>query len=145
MYPFGKGIKRYLPLLLLMIPLSLYVVFYFGPSMMTVIYSFTDITNVPGSKLNFVGLENYYSVFNSGNSGERWDSIIRTVYFMIIVTIVQNGVGLLMAVVINQKLKGDYFYRAVFFLPVVLGVSVVALVWGLMFDPLSGPVNQLYD
>lgn len=145
MYPFGKGFKRYIPLLLLMIPLSLYVIFYFGPSMMTVIYSFTDITNVPGSKMSFVGLDNYYDVFYSGNSGERWDSIIRTIYFMVIVTIVQNGVGLLMAVVINQKLKGDYFYRAVFFLLIVLGVAVVALVWGMMFDPLSGPVNQLYD
>lgn len=120
MYPFGKGFKRYIPLLLLMIPLSLYVIFYFGPSMMTVIYSFTDITNVPGSKMSFVGLDNYYDVFYSGNSGERWDSIIRTIYFMVIVTIVQNGVGLLMAVVINQKLKGDYFYRAVFFLRLCL-------------------------
>lgn len=145
MYPFGKGLRRFVPLLFLMIPLALYLIFYFGPSMMTVIYSFTDITNVPGSKMNFVGLQNYHDVFFSGNSGERVDSIIRTIYFMVIVTVVQNGVGLLMAVVINQKLKGDYFYRAVFFLPVVLGVSVVALVWGLMFDPLNGPVNKLYE
>ncbi|MBT2292886.1 sugar ABC transporter permease [Paenibacillus albidus] len=145
MYPFGKGLARYVPLLLLMLPMALYIVFYFGPSVMTVIYSFTDITNVPGSKMNFVGLDNYYDVFFAGNSGERVDSIIRTLYFMFIVTVVQNGVALLVAVIINQRLKGDYFYRAVFFLPVVLGVAVVALVWGMMFDPLSGPVNQLYD
>ncbi|MFP4979012.1 carbohydrate ABC transporter permease [Paenibacillus sp. CN-4] len=144
MYPFGKGFARYIPFLLLLIPVLLYVVFYFGPSIMTVVYSFTDITNVPGSAMNFVGLDNYRDVFFSGNSAERWDSIIRTLYFMFIVTIVQNGVALLVAVIINQKLKGDYFYRAVFFLPVVLGVAVVALVWSMMFDPLSGPVNQLY-
>lgn len=144
MYPFGKGFARYIPFLLLLIPVLLYVVFYFGPSVMTVVYSFTDITNVPGSAMNFVGLDNYRDVFFSGNSAERWDSIIRTLYFMFIVTIVQNGVALLVAVIINQKLKGDYFYRAVFFLPVVLGVAVVALVWSMMFDPLSGPVNQLY-
>lgn len=144
LYPFGKGFARYIPFLLLLIPILLYVVFYFGPSVMTVVYSFTDITNVPGSAMNFVGLDNYRDVFFSGNSAERWDSIIRTLYFMFIVTIVQNGVALLVAVIINQKLKGDYFYRAVFFLPVVLGVAVVALVWSMMFDPLSGPVNQLY-
>lgn len=144
LYPFGKGFARYIPFLLLLIPVLLYVVFYFGPSVMTVVYSFTDITNVPGSAMNFVGLDNYRDVFFSGNSAERWDSIIRTLYFMFIVTIVQNGVALLVAVIINQKLKGDYFYRAVFFLPVVLGVAVVALVWSMMFDPLSGPVNQLY-
>ncbi|MFD1773248.1 carbohydrate ABC transporter permease [Paenibacillus rhizophilus] len=145
MYPFGKGISRFVPFLLLLIPLALYVLFYFGPSVMTVIYSFTNITNLPGSGMKFIGLDNYHDVFFSGNSGERVDSIIRTLYFMFIVTVVQNGIALLVAVIINQKLKGDYFFRAVFFLPVVLGVAVVALVWSMMFDPLSGPVNQLYQ
>ncbi|MBA9085044.1 raffinose/stachyose/melibiose transport system permease protein [Fontibacillus solani] len=145
MYPFGKGIYRYVPFLLLLIPLLLYVVFYFGPSVLTVIYSFTDVKNVPGSSMSFVGLDNYRDVFFSGNSGERWRSIINTLIFMFIVTIVQNGVALFVAVLINQRLKGDYFYRAVFFLPVVLGVAVVALIWGMMFDPMSGPVNMLYE
>ncbi|WP_018753315.1 carbohydrate ABC transporter permease [Paenibacillus sanguinis] len=145
MYPFGKGFARYIPFLLLLIPLALYVIFYFGPSMLTVIYSFTDVKNVPGSPIHFVGLGNYYDLFFSGNSGERWRSIANTLIFMLLVTILQNGVGLFVAVLINQRLRGDYFYRAVFFLPVVLGVAVVALIWGMMFDPLSGPVNMLYD
>lgn len=145
MYPFGKGIYRYVPFFLLLIPLLLYIVFYFGPSVLTVVYSFTDVKNVPGSTMHFVGLDNYRDVFFSGNSGERWRSIINTLIFMFIVTIVQNGVALFVAVLINQRLKGDYFYRAVFFLPVVLGVAVVALIWGMMFDPMSGPVNMLYD
>lgn len=145
MYPFGKGFARYIPFLLLLIPVALYVIFYFGPSMLTVIYSFTDVKNVPGSPVHFVGLDNYYDLFFSGNSGERWRSIANTLIFMLIVTVVQNGVALFVAVLINQRLRGDYFYRAVFFLPVVLGVAVVALIWGMMFDPLSGPVNMLYN
>ena len=145
MYPFGKGFARYVPFLLLLIPLALYVVFYFGPSVLTVIYSFTDVKNIPGSSMNFVGLDNYKDLFFAGNSGERWVSIKNTLIFMFIVTIVQNGVALFVAVLINQRLRGDYFYRAVFFLPVVLGVAVVALVWGMMFDPMSGPVNMLYQ
>src|SRR5690606_24300209 len=86
-----------------------------------------------------------HDLFYSGNSGERWRSITNTLIFMFIVTIVQNGVALFVAVLLNQRLRGDYFYRAVFFLPVVLGVAVVALIWGMMFDPMSGPVNMLYD
>jgi len=144
MYPFGKGAARSIPYLLLLIPVTLYVVFYFGPSIMTVIYSFTDMKNVPGSSVNFVGLDNYHKLFFSGNSAERWSSIGRTLYFVFIVTIVQNGLGLFVAVLINQKLRGDKFYRAVFFMPVVLGVAVVALVWTLMFDPVSGPVQSIY-
>ncbi|TQR46424.1 carbohydrate ABC transporter permease [Paenibacillus popilliae] len=144
MYPFGRGVKRLIPYLLLFIPLLLYVVFYAGPSLMTVIYSFTNMKNVPGTEVDFVGLDNYRSLLFSGNSAERWASIGRSLYFMFVVTILQNGIALLVAVVINQKLKGDKFYRAVFFLPVVLGVAVVALIWSLMFDPISGPVQQLY-
>ncbi|MDQ0087127.1 raffinose/stachyose/melibiose transport system permease protein [Paenibacillus anaericanus] len=136
---------RYVPLLLLLIPFALYVVFYFGPSVLTVIYSFTDVKNIPGSPVKFVGLDNYYDVFFSGNSGERWRSITNTLIFMVVVTIVQNGAALFIAVLINQRLRGDNFYRAVFFMPVVLGVSVVSLIWGMMFDPLSGPVNMLYE
>ena len=145
MYPFGKGFNRFIPLLLLLIPMALYIVFYFGPSILTVIYSFTDVKNLPGSTYQFVGLDNYRELLFSGNSGERWRSIVNTLIFMFVVTIVQNGVALFIAVIINQRLKGDYFYRAVFFLPVVLGVAVVALIWGMMFDPLNGPVNRLYD
>ena len=145
MYPFGKGFNRFIPLLLLLIPMALYIVFYFGPSILTVIYSFTDVKNLPGSTYQFVGLDNYRELFFSGNSGERWRSIVNTLIFMFVVTIVQNGVALFIAVIINQRLKGDYFYGAVFFLPVVLGVAVVALIWGMMFDPLNGPVNRLYD
>lgn len=145
MYPFGRGSRRLMPYLLLLIPLLLYVVFYAGPSLMTVIYSFTDMKNIPGTDVNFVGLENYKNLLFSGNSSERWASIGRSLYFMFFVTILQNGIALLVAVVINQKLRGDKFYRAVFFLPVVLGVAVVSLIWSLMFDPINGPVQQLYS
>ena len=48
MYPFGKGFNRFIPLLPPLIPMALYIVFYFGPSILTVIYSFTDVKNLPG-------------------------------------------------------------------------------------------------
>ncbi|BBH19038.1 sugar ABC transporter permease [Paenibacillus baekrokdamisoli] len=145
MYPFGKGISRTIPYLLLAIPLVLYLVYYFGPSVMTIYYSFTNMKFLPGSTYDFVGWDNYRDVFFAGNSAERWPSISRTLIFMVIVTLVQNGLGLFIAIIINQRLRGDKFYRAILFLPVVLGVIVVALVWGLMFDPLGGPVNTLYE
>lgn len=145
MYPFGKGFSRSVPYLLLAIPFILYVVYGIGPSLMTVFYSFTDMKFLPGSTPHFVGFDNYDKVFTAGNSAERLDSMYRTIVFMLVVTIVQNGVALFVAVVINQKLAGDRAYRAVLFLPVVLGVIVVSLVWQLMFDPFNGPVTLIYQ
>jgi raffinose/stachyose/melibiose transport system permease protein len=145
LYPFGKGIQRLAPYILLFFPVALYLIFYVAPSMMTIIYSFTDVTSIAGTSYKFIGLENYEKIFFSSNSPERWASMGRTLYFTFAVTIVQNVVGLFVAILINQKLKGDRFYRSVLFLPVVLGVTVSALIWTLMFDPISGPVNKLYN
>jgi raffinose/stachyose/melibiose transport system permease protein len=145
MYPFGKGLSRMMPYFLLLFPIALYVTFYLGPSLMTVIYSFTDVKSIIGVPYHFVGLENYKTVFFSSDSHERINSMYNTLKFTFVVTIVQNTVGLLIAVVINQKLKGDKFYRSVFFLPVVLGVTVVALIWTAMFNPIDGPVQKLYS
>ncbi|MCR8659775.1 carbohydrate ABC transporter permease [Paenibacillus endoradicis] len=145
MYPFGRGVTRLWPYLLFALPMAFYLIFLLGPSIFTVIYSFTDVINIPGKAYQFVGLDNYKDIFFAGNSAERIDSIKRTLQFTFIVTIVQNGLALLVAVVINQKLIGDKLYRSVFFLPVVLGVAVVALIWTLMFDPINGPVNKVYS
>lgn len=144
MYPFGRGIARLLPAALLMLPLLLYVVFAFGPSVATVFFSFTDATGLPGAKWQFIGFENYDRLFNSSDKAERWRSIRNTLEFAFLVVFIQNAVGLLMALIVNRRLKGDAFFRASYFLPVVLGVTVSGLVWRMMMNPLGGPLSELF-
>jgi ABC-type sugar transport system permease subunit len=47
-------------------------------------------------------------------------------------------------VLLNQKLKGTTFYRAVIFLPTVLGVTVIGLIWSLIFNPGAGPAATIW-
>jgi raffinose/stachyose/melibiose transport system permease protein len=143
MYPFARGIGKIIPLLLLLMPLGLYVLFGFLPSLATVLFSFTNMTGLPGQKWHFIGLHNYHRFFFSSDQQERLLSIGRTLYFAGAVTLIQNAVSLFVAIIINQRLKGDAFFRGLFFLPVVLGVTVSGLVWRLMFNPLEGPVQKL--
>lgn len=145
MYPFGKGAARIMPYLLLSIPVLLYLLLGFGPSMVTVLFSFTDATGVPGQTWNFIGFENYTTFFTSSDSGDRIASIGRSLYFAVAVVVIQNAVGLFMAILINKKLKGDVLYRSVFFLPVVLGVTVSGLIWQLLANPLGGPAQALLN
>ncbi|MDY8095934.1 sugar ABC transporter permease [Paenibacillus polymyxa] len=145
MYPFGKGAARIMPYLLLSIPVLLYLLLGFGPSMVTVLFSFTDATGVPGQTWNFIGFENYTTFFTSSDSGDRIASIGRSLYFAVAVVVIQNAVGLFMAILINKKLKGDVLYRSVFFLPVVLGVTVSGLIWQLLANPLGGPAQALMN
>lgn len=144
MYPFGRGLARHLPMALLMVPLLLYVVFAFGPSVATVFFSFTDATGLPGMKWSFIGLDNYDKLLNSSDQAERFRSIRNSLEFALLVVVIQNAMGLFMAVVINKRLRGDTFFRATYFLPVVLGVTVSGLVWRMMMNPMGGPLTELF-
>lgn len=143
MYPFGKGLSRYLPFVLLMIPVALYVLFAVGPSMVTVVFSLTDATGIPGTSWKFIGLENYKKFFTASNAGDQVRAIGRSLYFAFAVVFIQNAIALLIAIIVNKRLRGDVFYRATYFLPVVLGVTVSGLIWQMMFNPMGGPAQKL--
>lgn len=51
-------------------------------------------------------------------------------------------VGLVLAVLLSNVRRGRQFYLGIYFVPVVLTLVIVGLVWGLMYNPLIGPVNQ---
>lgn len=124
------------------------VVLYLGlsvlPSLMTFLFSFTNITRlVPNWE--FIGLENYRKLLFQQNYRDLLPIVFRTLKFAIIVTFVQNIIALLLAVLLNSKLlKGRNFYRAVVFLPYVLGVSVCCYSWVLMMG-MDGPVMTLLN
>jgi raffinose/stachyose/melibiose transport system permease protein len=63
------------------------------------------------------------------------------VIFSLLVTVIQNGVAVLIAWLLNSRLRGQISVRALVFLPVVLGATVNGLTWYVMFNPLSGPVT----
>ena len=107
MYPFGKGKARLIPYLYLSIPLLLYVLFGFGPSLVTVLFSFTDATGVRGQEWSFIGFENYKTFFGASNAGDRLDAIGRSLYFAFAVVIIQNAVGLFMAILITSRARCD--------------------------------------
>ncbi len=52
------------------------------------------------------------------------------------------AVSLGLALLLNQKLRGIAFFRVAMFLPYITSLVAVAIVWNMLFDPVSGPVNQ---
>jgi multiple sugar transport system permease protein len=53
------------------------------------------------------------------------------------------GVGLGLALLVNRRLRGIIIFRAIFFLPVVISGVALALLWGWLFNPRFGPVNNI--
>lgn len=66
-----------------------------------------------------------------------------TLLFVVIVAPVQGGLALLLALLINQKLRGINIFRAVYFMPVVVSIVVVALLWRFIYDGQNGLLNTL--
>jgi raffinose/stachyose/melibiose transport system permease protein len=144
-YPLGGRRGRYLPLLFLLPGLLLYMFIAFGPSLATIGYSFTDATGLEGLPINWVGFENYDRfLFRGAASTNNIEALQRTLIFSFFVTTIQFGLGLLLALLLNRRLKGRGIFRTLFFMPVILGVVVQGLMWKLFLLPRGGPMSTVF-
>ncbi|WP_053175773.1 carbohydrate ABC transporter permease [Nonomuraea sp. SBT364] len=93
----------------------------------------------------FTGLDNYLALFDPDSrvSGDFWTSMKATGIFTVAsvppLVILPLGVALLL----NRRFRGRTFFRAVFFMPFVLGVAVISVMWRILLDPNIGFVNHL--
>ncbi len=70
-------------------------------------------------------------------------SLVNNLFFALVVIPVQTGLGLLLALLVNQKLKGETFFRTMYFAPVVTSMVVVSIVWRFLYDVNNGLVNEM--
>lgn len=145
MYPFSQttGKRQLTPYLIVLPALVLFLAFQVLPSMATIVFSFTDITRTGYKEINFIGLENYLEFFRPETFRDKGIALKNSMIFTALVVVVQNGIALAVALMLNKKWRGRAFFRAAVFLPVLLGVTVNALVWRLMFNPYDGPVQTV--
>ncbi len=69
-------------------------------------------------------------------------SIVNVILFALVVIPLQTGLGLVLALLVNQKLAGRNFFRTVYFSPVVTSMVVVSFVWIFLYDKDNGLINQ---
>lgn len=116
------------------LPLILFLVlFSLIPAIISIVVSFTDYAGV-FSTMQFVGIENYVNVFTT-LSGEIFPAFGRTLEYAALVIIPLQILSLGAALLVNMKLRGSNCFRALFFMPSILGTAVICSVWGMMFDP----------
>jgi raffinose/stachyose/melibiose transport system permease protein len=143
-YHFGRGRARLAPYLLLLPGILIYLLISLGPSIATAGYSFTDATGIRGAPIHFVGLENYREFLLMGQaSRDNYGALVRTLIFCLFVTSIQFGLGLILALLVNQKLRGVNFFRTIYFMPVILGAVIQGLIWSLFLYPMGGPMAEL--
>ena len=70
-------------------------------------------------------------------------ALVNTFTFVIVVAPVQAAAALGLALLINQRIRGVNFFRTVYFMPVVVSIVVVALLWQFIYSPGDGLLNNL--
>jgi raffinose/stachyose/melibiose transport system permease protein len=141
---FGSRKAKAIPYLLLAPGLLFYLVFSLGPSAATAAYSFTDASGLIGSKASWIGLDNYKEfLFMGANVRDNLEITERTLLFCVLVTVIQTSFGLVAALLLDMRMRLSNLFRTVYFLPVILGATVIGLTWTLFLYPLGGPAERL--
>lgn len=108
------------------------------PMLQSLYFSFTDYSLL--EKEHWIGLENYKKIFFDDSSFVS--SVKATVLFVLLAVPLKLTSALLIAVLLNMKLKGMFIYRTVIYFPSLIGASVaVAILWSNLFGR-NGMINQ---
>ena len=116
------------------------VILNFYPVINTVYQSFGKIGDF-GRGNTFVGLDNYKAVVTSS---ETWQSLWNTIKYAIIEVPLGVIIAMLLAVLMQNKIKGKTFFRTIFFLPMVCAPAAVAMVWKWLYNQQFGLLNNIF-
>jgi multiple sugar transport system permease protein len=121
------------------IPLFLDVALIWGSLVVDLVWSFTDwrgVGNLTGGGFGHraIGLQNYTQLFD-GTYPFFWSAVLHNLFWLAFLMFVATPIGILLAVILDGQIKGMAFYRTVFYLPVVLSLALIGIIWQLQYAP----------
>jgi len=121
------------------IPLLIDVALIWGSAIVDFLWSFTDWQGngdmIGGAAAHrLVGLTNYIQLFD-GTYPFFWSAVLHNFFWLAFLMFVATPIGILMAVILDGQIKGMAFYRTVFYLPVVLSLALIGIIWQLQYAP----------
>jgi putative chitobiose transport system permease protein len=112
------------------------VMFVFVPIIGSLPLMFFDYSVL--GKTKFIGFDNFIRAFSDS---EFRISILNSILFVAVVPIIQI-LSILLAILVNKKLRGISIFRTLFYIPVITSMVAVSIMWGFLFDP-SGLINTV--
>ncbi|HRD79363.1 MAG: sugar ABC transporter permease [Saprospiraceae bacterium] len=130
----GRGLAPYIILSPYLLHLLLFVLF---PIVFSVVLTFHKWNII--SPMEYVGLDNIQRLFQDRLF---WKSVLNTLKFLIVHIPLQIVIALALAYFLNEKILMRGFFRATFFLPVVISGVVVTMVWQQLYGLETGLLNR---
>ncbi len=114
------------------------LLFIFLPSCFSFVLSFSKWNLI--NSIKFIGFENYIELINSELFKQVFNN---TMLYAFCVTIFATILPLILASIINQKIKGSELFKTIYFMPFITPMIVIAMIWQWIFDPNIGFINIL--
>jgi multiple sugar transport system permease protein len=137
--PPGRGHETLMGSLMVGPAVLLLIVFFFVPVGLCFALAFTNARLISPEPARIIGFENFSRLFSDPLF---WKALRNTLYFAVVVVPLQAGFALLLALLVNAKIRGVNFFRTLYFVPVVTSIVVVSILWRFMYQP-DGLVNNL--
>ena len=118
----------------LALPVVLFVTFFVYPIVSSVYMSLHSWNGVAPT-MRWVGLQNYATLL----AQPRFlNAVMHNIAWLAFMMIVPTGIGLLLAAILDRGIRGEGFFRIVFFLPFTIPAVAVAAIWRWMYEPSNG-------
>lgn len=136
----NKGLKRFI-VICLAPALTLFTIFMLYPTLSVfqmALYKWGGLS----SKRTFVGLNNFKLLMKD----EKFlRSFQNTIFIIVIVTIITMTLAILFAsILVREDIKGENFFRVIFYIPNILSVAVISAIFSAIYDPSQGLLNGLF-
>jgi len=125
---------------LLLPGLSMYIPFHFIPILGVFFLSMVCWEGYSFHTMEWVGLQNYKDILTDEIF---WQALWHNIQFVLIVVVIQTVFSLFLAILLEQSLPFSKFFRGIYFMPTVLSLVVVGLLFSFVFSPSQGLVNTL--
>lgn len=131
--------SRYGPYLFLLPASVILIVFFFYPLLEVFRLSFTKYNIV--SQPKYIGLENFKVMFYDPLF---WKTLKNSIIYLVGVVPPLVFIPIFLAILVNNQIRGISFFRAVFYLPVVISIVVTGIAWKWLYSE-NGPLNYLLN
>ncbi|MBN2983180.1 carbohydrate ABC transporter permease [Cohnella algarum] len=128
----------YVYLMFVLPTIALYFLFFIYPMLTSVYYGFTDWDGL--NRQNFIGFDNFATAFQDP---EFRASIVNNVYILLFSCCVQVPLIVVFSLLISNVKRFQGFYKTTVFMPSILSTSVIGILWGYIYDPDVGLLNNL--
>ncbi|HET8878846.1 MAG TPA: sugar ABC transporter permease [Arthrobacter sp.] len=123
------------------LPTLIQLVLVWIPTLLSAALSFTRWNGLSLDDIKSAGLNNYD--FIAQNYPPFWPAVQHNVLWLVFLAVIATPLGLLLAILLDQNIRGTKIYQSIFFTPVMLSLALIGVIWQLFYNRDNGLLNFL--